>query len=257
MEAHYAPQQASDLWAEAWEIVKWLSSSEIRTAEAFDQTYPTLLQSVETWTYDVETELHNAGLDHAPYHERRIQFVHEFFDLFPDEMDEASRVVNFMRAEGEALWNLGRRAESDAVYERLVERLPDEGWGYIGWSDDYWIMHNSPNEYEKAEGILLRALARPTLRDRTDVLDRLAELYYQWDKPEQAEAVGEQLDQLLKRPGLVEQLRSMLPVVRLPAPSKAKPERLPRKLGRNDRCWCGSGKKYKHCHWKSDQARGS
>ena len=22
-----------------------------------------------------------------------------------------------------------------------------------------------------------------------------------------------------------------------------------RKLGRNDRCWCGSGKKYKHCHW--------
>ncbi|TAG65149.1 MAG: hypothetical protein EAZ24_16940, partial [Burkholderiales bacterium] len=20
------------------------------------------------------------------------------------------------------------------------------------------------------------------------------------------------------------------------------------KLGRNDPCWCGSGKKYKHCH---------
>lgn len=24
------------------------------------------------------------------------------------------------------------------------------------------------------------------------------------------------------------------------------------KLGRNDRCWCGSGKKYKHCHLRSD-----
>lgn len=22
-----------------------------------------------------------------------------------------------------------------------------------------------------------------------------------------------------------------------------------RKLGRNDPCWCGSGKKYKKCHW--------
>jgi uncharacterized protein YecA (UPF0149 family) len=25
------------------------------------------------------------------------------------------------------------------------------------------------------------------------------------------------------------------------------------KLGRNDPCWCGSGKKYKHCHMKSDR----
>jgi len=26
-------------------------------------------------------------------------------------------------------------------------------------------------------------------------------------------------------------------------------------LGRNDPCWCGSGKKYKHCHMRSDQDR--
>ena len=26
------------------------------------------------------------------------------------------------------------------------------------------------------------------------------------------------------------------------------------KLGRNDPCHCGSGKKYKHCHWNADQA---
>jgi len=25
-------------------------------------------------------------------------------------------------------------------------------------------------------------------------------------------------------------------------------------LGRNDQCWCGSGKKYKKCHWTKDQA---
>jgi preprotein translocase subunit SecA len=28
-------------------------------------------------------------------------------------------------------------------------------------------------------------------------------------------------------------------------------------LGRNDPCWCGSGKKYKHCHMKSDAKQGS
>lgn len=23
--------------------------------------------------------------------------------------------------------------------------------------------------------------------------------------------------------------------------------------GRNDECWCGSGKKYKKCHWQTDE----
>ena len=26
-------------------------------------------------------------------------------------------------------------------------------------------------------------------------------------------------------------------------------------LGRNDRCWCGSGKKYKQCHLSSDDRK--
>lgn len=30
---------------------------------------------------------------------------------------------------------------------------------------------------------------------------------------------------------------------------------VPRDLGRNDPCWCGSGKKYKHCHLAKDQAK--
>ncbi len=30
---------------------------------------------------------------------------------------------------------------------------------------------------------------------------------------------------------------------------KQRPVRVGKKPGRNDPCWCGSGKKYKHCHW--------
>ncbi len=29
------------------------------------------------------------------------------------------------------------------------------------------------------------------------------------------------------------------------------------KVGRNDPCWCGSGKKYKSCHWREDQSAGA
>ncbi len=34
---------------------------------------------------------------------------------------------------------------------------------------------------------------------------------------------------------------------------KAAPVRAAKTPGRNEPCWCGSGKKYKHCHMKSDQ----
>jgi len=35
-----------------------------------------------------------------------------------------------------------------------------------------------------------------------------------------------------------------------------KPEEIP-ELGRNDLCWCGSGKKYKRCHMESDERKKS
>ncbi|MBZ0277041.1 MAG: preprotein translocase subunit SecA [Anaerolineae bacterium] len=37
------------------------------------------------------------------------------------------------------------------------------------------------------------------------------------------------------------------------AEKKPEPVRIQNKPGRNDPCWCGSGKKYKHCHLKEDK----
>jgi uncharacterized protein YecA (UPF0149 family) len=33
----------------------------------------------------------------------------------------------------------------------------------------------------------------------------------------------------------------------------SRPPQYALQLGRNKPCWCGSGKKYKHCHYESDQ----
>ncbi|MDQ7024707.1 MAG: preprotein translocase subunit SecA [Anaerolineae bacterium] len=35
--------------------------------------------------------------------------------------------------------------------------------------------------------------------------------------------------------------------------SKPEPVKKKRDIGRNEPCWCGSGKKYKHCHYKTDK----
>jgi preprotein translocase subunit SecA len=62
-----------------------------------------------------------------------------------------------------------------------------------------------------------------------------------------AEAARVALEQLKR---LAEQQTGANPAVAAsaaPAPRRSLP-----KIGRNDPCWCGSGKKYKHCHLKTD-----
>ncbi|MFQ5857588.1 MAG: tetratricopeptide repeat protein [Anaerolineae bacterium] len=185
---------ACDRWLEGWELIKQMATPEMRTVDDFDAAYPGMLQSVFNWCSDLDMELHNAGLDNPIYHEHRLRYAREFLAQFPDE--DADRHVSFMRAQGEALWNLGRRTEAEKVYAELVERFPNKGWGYIGWSDNYWLWGSpDPKEYDKAEAILQRALARPNLQDRSDVLDRLADLYAKWGKPEKQAARETELEQ--------------------------------------------------------------
>ena len=174
---------ACDEWLEAWELIKQMATPEMRTEIDFDDAYPEMLYSVFNWCPEMDTELHNAGLKDPVYHGHRLCYAREFLAQFPDVGE--NRYVNLKRAEGEVLWDLGRRAEAEAVYGGLVERLPDEGWGYIGWSDRYWLWGApEPKEYERAEAILQRALARPNLRYRNDVLERLESLHEEWGRPE-------------------------------------------------------------------------
>jgi preprotein translocase subunit SecA len=41
------------------------------------------------------------------------------------------------------------------------------------------------------------------------------------------------------------------------AAAASQPARTSKRPGRNDPCWCGSGKKYKDCHWRSDRNKDS
>jgi tetratricopeptide (TPR) repeat protein len=244
-----ANQQAAgcNRWLEAWELVKSMHTPKMRTANTFDAAYPTLTQFFKNWAYDLEMELGNAGLDKPIYHERRIQYTQEFLALFPDS--DTDEIVNFKRAQGEALWGLGKQAEAETLYESLVKQFPDEAWGYIGWSDHYGIFgSNGEPQYEKAEAILKQALARPKLREDQYVLDRLSSLYEEWGKSEQRDEVLKQLEKVKHKDS------SSKGNSKSSSPGFLSSIRLSEKqFGRNDPCWCGSGKKYKQCHWRTDQ----
>ena len=109
---------------------------------------------------------------------------------------------------------------------------------------------STPKEYDRAEAILQQALARPRLEDLADVLERLCSLYDEWGREDKlAEAVAqlEQAAQKANAPLYLPKDPEPLPLAR-PIASQ------PKKLGRNEPCWCGSGKKYEHCYVKADQS---
>jgi hypothetical protein len=137
------------------------------------RVYPMVDHEFSNWCYDLMFELHNAGLSESAYHERRIEYIQEFLELFPGEKNDADILLNFGRGKAEALWRLGRIPESEAVYANLVERLQDAGWAYIGWADEYWIFQDSSKDYARGEAILRQALQHPNLQDRSDVVKQV------------------------------------------------------------------------------------
>jgi len=236
---------ACDRWLEAWRLVKRLVEPAMRTADAFDEACD-LYPLISNWCQDFEMELGNAALDDPVYHEHRLRYTREFLAQFSEE--SALTVLNFTRAQGETLWAMGQQAEAEAVYAALIERYPDDAWGYIGWADNYYLYRHSPKEYAQAEAILRRALARPHLQERNHVLERLADLYGEWGKPEEQAEIVAQLERLRAQPESPRRAKSGLTQQPQMFPPASKPRR-------NDPCWCGSGKKYKHCHLVKDSKK--
>jgi tetratricopeptide (TPR) repeat protein len=236
-----------DRWLAAWELVKQLATPAMRTVTAFDRTYP-LSQFVSNWASDMEMELGNASVDNARYHEHRLRFARESLAQFPD--DDDLRYLNMRRAEGEALWHLGRQAEAETVYQALVKKLPDDAWAYIGWADNYYMWRDSGKDHPAAERILRQALERPAREDRQNVLERLIDLYEEWGQPDKQAPLLAELAKLKPKEIWSHAARSKLTSLPQPdtpsAPQVQKPKR-------NDPCWCGSGKKYKQCHLKTDR----
>ncbi len=196
----YNSMAACKLWWKGWTIVRRLAQPNIKIRADFARAYPTIDPQFPYWCSDLMFELHNAGLSESSYQERRIEYIQEFFELFPGEKIDEDIVLNFGRGKAEALWRLGRIPESEAAYAALVERLPDAGWAYIGWADEYWIFQDSSKDYVRGEAILKQALQRPNLQDRSDVLERLKDLYLEWGKNAEAESIARQLNSLSSKP---------------------------------------------------------
>jgi preprotein translocase subunit SecA len=154
----------------------------------------------------------------------------------------------------------------DEVYDRKTTEVtqvgPDvirqiERWSMLRAIDQHWQRHLTDLDMLR-EGIGLMSVAQrdPLVEYKRQAFAMWQGMTDQIKKQAAYQLLSAQITarqpQPLRRPQQMQAARAGGA-----AESRPEPVRAQNKLGRNDPCWCGSGKKYKHCHYKSDRGNGA
>ena len=224
---------ACQLWTEAWhDILKIISRHEIPSLDAFNEQFAGT-QCLFNWVQDFESELGDAGIDEVHFFHERISLCKTMIDRFSTGTFSE---IDFKTALAQSHFKIGEHDKCDLIFQQCLDKNPQWGWGWIGWSDVYFSLATPENQdATKAEMILKRGLAVADVSDRRSILERLTELYDETDRPDNAADIRRQMEQQQKR-------KSKALVA-----SPGKLQNGNYKAGRNDSCPCGSGKKFKKC----------
>ncbi len=154
------PEKAIEKWEETWKMIKVIVPRKIRSVSGADEFIQYLLQSIFNWCQDYEMELGNSGRDNISNFRKRIDYCHEFCEIFPESND--SIIQNMLRAEAESHVALGEVGIADSLFQKLVKRFPHSIWGYVGWGDVYcdFLGYKNQVDYDKAEKIYRLGLVK-------------------------------------------------------------------------------------------------
>jgi tetratricopeptide (TPR) repeat protein len=263
--------QACRIWLETWlDIVRVMDKKQFRSFAQFDKWFGGF-NSLYNWIQDFEMELSNAGLDDPQFFHERISLCQTVLERFPHE-DELV-IDNFKRALAESYFAIGDPREGDRLFSQWLEEDPQWGWGWIGWSDMYFVFSmKGIKDASKAESLLKKGLVEsPDVEEREILLERLEHIYTETGREDEAQAIREEMEKA-KPVGRADRgvktgakaSRAMdhgdsLPIEESNRPAQSIPamtrwgdssapeDAQKRRVGRNDPCPCGSGKKFKKC----------
>ena len=179
--------EAYEDWLRAWELLRDHTPAHITTFDALERVFHLDVQdcSVTEMLYELDMALHNEGLEDARLTAKRAEIARWVYTHFTEE--SALNLGNFRGYEAESLWELGQRAQAEALFQALTGTFPTFAWGYIWWGDCYWMSdwsYEYAPDYDRAEAIYRQALSIPHLEDRGDVQDRLDDLADERAHPE-------------------------------------------------------------------------
>ena len=176
---------------------------------------------------------------------------------------------NRRRALAESYYQVGETDKAEALYREWLKADPCWGWGWIGWSDCYRFTRTESRDLKRSEQLLREGLSVVKVRDRPDLAERLADLYEEQGRGEEAEEFQRQAkrnaptietrldvgpgDRVLREKTTITfgdeglPLRELSKVAAMLRGTSSLAAVGRQKVGRNEPCPCGSGKKFKKC----------
>ncbi len=184
--------------------------------EIIDGIYKEYNFDLRYWLITVPMDLESAG-----YVDAAVDICRRYAFLDPG---------NMLGDRGQILASAGRHQEALEQVKENLQDLADDPWVLIKAGDVY----RDCGDPDKALELFNRAMdMTDDVYTKDGARERLIPLYHRLGKPEEAEALEQKIS-----PENAED--DILPFPKpLPSPTK--------KIGRNDPCPCGSGKKYKKC----------
>lgn len=234
-------------WEKVWDIVvAQMDEQNYASIEDIDKEFNGR-QCIYNWASDYEAELGNATRDDILCAQKRIEFCGEYVKRYQNKND--FNIGNMKRAIADSYFMIRKREEGENLYKEYLEENPNWGWGWIGWSDAYWLYAQQENKNsEKAINILKQALEIKSLEDRGDVLERLKDIYEDLGMRDEADSIvinTKLPGNLLNKMGVNTKTEKAYNEKKLVEVLEPNSKRI--KVGRNEPCPCGSGKKYKKC----------
>lgn len=143
-------EEVCEVWLQAWEHLKERFKPEMRNIRDADAIY-SFPEYIMDWSQDFMMALWNANL-----FQELINLGRELLKCFPYSSD--LYIHNVLRYIAESLFALEQIEEGEKEFKDLVERFPENPWGYIGWGDQYSNFRENYFNYEKAKTSYLKGL---------------------------------------------------------------------------------------------------
>ncbi|MEP7290983.1 MAG: preprotein translocase subunit SecA, partial [Chloroflexota bacterium] len=187
----------------------------------------------------------------------------QLFTIFPVPVEITPETIETVEnlEELEELVNDAARDAYDQKAEELGEELMEraERLVMLNSIDMHWRRHLTDLDVLR-EGIGLMAIAQrdPLVEYKREAFEMFQVLHDEIHSNAIRSIFRVQVNapQQMLRPRV-----QAIQAIRAGAVLNTKPEPIRKtakaELGRNEPCWCGSGKKYKHCHYRTDRANGT
>lgn len=163
------------VWDYLQELMKMLHAKSVFELDEGHTTIYDLL----AWASDFADELNNASLKHKSFVSIKLEFCENYTEMHSNMLDKDVRNLGNVRISlAETYYRIGKSKEADALFRKWLSAEPDWGWGWIGWSDCYWLWEipNFKKDFVKAERILKEGLSIPDVLDISYLKERLSDL---------------------------------------------------------------------------------